>query len=71
MRCLLRSAGWSDWRLRGAGDSVEDEDVSFTFEPVEDLGILFVSTLSHIEKRMHDASGRFITQKKSPEAYLN
>ena len=34
----------------------EDENVSFAFEPVKDLGILFVSTLSWtppIETRIH------------------
>ena len=46
----------------------EDEDVSFTFEPVKDLGILFVSTLywtPHSEKRIHDAYGHFINLKRS------
>ena len=46
----------------------EDEDVSFTFEPVKDLGILFVSTLSwtpHVVKTLHDAYGRFINLKRS------
>ena len=46
----------------------EDEDVSFTFEPVKYLGIFFVSTLSwtpHIEKQILDAYGRFINLKRS------
>ena len=43
----------------------EDEDVSFTFEPVKVLGILFISTLrcTLIGKRIHDAYGHFITLK--------
>ena len=46
----------------------EDADVSFTFETVKDLGILFVSSLSctpHLEKRIYDAYGRFINLKRS------
>ena len=53
----------------------EDEDVSFIFELVKDLGILFVSTLSclpspHTDKRIYDAYDRFNNLKESPEAYL-
>ena len=51
----------------------EDQDVSSTFEPVQDLGILFVSTLSwtlHIEKGKQDAYGRFINLIRSlPESF--
>ena len=49
----------------------EDQDVSFTLEQVEDLGILFVSTLPwtpHIEKRRHDAYGCFISLKKGSQS---
>ena len=44
----------------------EDEDVSFTFEPVEDPGILFASTLywTPTLKKINDAYGHFINLKK-------